>query len=61
MRAIGLKRGVAVAGVAVVVISAGTAMAASSIVTDTDNVHLRVVKSSFEEGFAGAWHTHPGR
>jgi quercetin dioxygenase-like cupin family protein len=40
--------------------AAGVAVAAQTIVTDTDNVHLRVVKSQFDDGFDSGWHTHPG-
>jgi quercetin dioxygenase-like cupin family protein len=40
--------------------AASVAAAAQTIVTDTDNVHLRVVKSQFDDGFDSGWHTHPG-
>lgn len=40
--------------------AAGVAVAAQTIVTDTDNVHLRIVKSQFDDGFDSGWHTHPG-
>jgi quercetin dioxygenase-like cupin family protein len=31
-----------------------------TVATDTDNVHLRIVKSQFDAGFDSGWHTHPG-
>jgi quercetin dioxygenase-like cupin family protein len=40
--------------------AAGVAVAAQTLVTDTDNVHLRIVKSQFDDGFDSGWHTHPG-
>jgi quercetin dioxygenase-like cupin family protein len=40
--------------------AAGVAVAAQTIVTDTDNVHLRIVKSQLDDGFDSGWHTHPG-
>jgi quercetin dioxygenase-like cupin family protein len=40
--------------------AAGVAVAAQTIVTDTDNVHLRIVKSQFDDGFDSGWHTHSG-
>jgi quercetin dioxygenase-like cupin family protein len=40
--------------------TAGVAAAAQTIVTDTDNIHLRIVKSQFDDGFDSGWHTHPG-
>ena len=40
--------------------TAGVAAAAQTIVTDTDNTHLRIVKSQFDDGFDSGWHTHPG-
>ncbi len=46
--------------VAATALAATAAMAASTTVTDTDNVHLRVVKSHFDDGFVGDWHTHAG-
>jgi quercetin dioxygenase-like cupin family protein len=29
-------------------------------VTDTSNVRLRIIQSTFDEGFDSGWHTHPG-
>jgi quercetin dioxygenase-like cupin family protein len=46
--------------IAAVAATAGVAAAAQTIVTDTDNVHLRIVKSQFDDGFDSGWHTHPG-
>jgi quercetin dioxygenase-like cupin family protein len=43
-----------------VAIAAGVAVAAQTVVTDTDNVHLRIVKSQFNDGFDSGWHSHPG-
>lgn len=43
-----------------VLVGAGAALAASNVVTDTDNVHLRIVKSRVEDGVNVGWHTHPG-
>jgi quercetin dioxygenase-like cupin family protein len=40
--------------------AAGVAVAAQTMVTDTDNVHLRIVKSQVDDGFDSGWHTHPG-
>jgi quercetin dioxygenase-like cupin family protein len=34
--------------------------AASTVVTDTNDVRLRVIQSEFAEGFDSGWHTHPG-
>jgi quercetin dioxygenase-like cupin family protein len=44
----------------VAVTAAGLAIAASSVVTDTNTVRLRVVQSEFTDGFDSGWHTHPG-
>ena len=55
------KMGLVVGGVVLgIVLGASVAMAASTIVTDTDNVHLRIVESQFENGFDSGWHRHPG-
>lgn len=55
------RKAVVAASVAAgIVVGAGAAMAASTVVTDTDNTHLRIVKSEFEDGFSAGWHTHPG-
>lgn len=45
---------------AVAAFGVGIAVAASNTVTDTDNVHLRIVESQFDDGFVGAWHKHAG-
>jgi quercetin dioxygenase-like cupin family protein len=54
------KRIVLALAIVAVAATAGVAVAAQTIVTDTDNVHLRIVKSQFDDGFDSGWHTHPG-
>jgi quercetin dioxygenase-like cupin family protein len=54
------KKIVLALAIVTVAAAAGVAVAAQTIVTDTDNVHLRIVKSQFDEGFDSGWHTHPG-
>ena len=63
MKVFGSKRAQALVGgfaglVAVGV--TGIALAASTVVTDTNDVRLRIVKSQFDDGFESTWHTHPG-
>jgi quercetin dioxygenase-like cupin family protein len=41
-------------------VGAGLAVGASTVVTDTNNVRLRIVQSEFTTGFDSQWHTHPG-
>lgn len=61
MRAIRPTNRIALAlAIVAVAATAGVAAAAQTIVTDTDNVHLRIVKSQFNDGFDTGWHTHPG-
>jgi quercetin dioxygenase-like cupin family protein len=54
------KRIVLALAVIAVAATAGVAVAAQTVVTDTDNVHLRIVKSQFDDGFDSGWHMHPG-
>jgi quercetin dioxygenase-like cupin family protein len=54
------KKIVLALAIVAVAATAGVAVAAQTIVTDTDNVHLRIVKSQFDDGFDSGWHTHPG-
>jgi quercetin dioxygenase-like cupin family protein len=54
------KRIVLALAIVILAAAAGVAVAAQTIVTDTDNVHLRIVKSQFDDGFDSGWHTHPG-
>jgi quercetin dioxygenase-like cupin family protein len=54
------KKIVLALAVIAVTATAGVAVAAQTFVTDTDNVHLRIVKSQFDDGFDSGWHTHPG-
>jgi quercetin dioxygenase-like cupin family protein len=54
------KKIVLALAIVAVAATAGVAAAAQTIVTDTDNVHLRIVKSQFDDGFYSGWHTHPG-
>jgi quercetin dioxygenase-like cupin family protein len=54
------KKIVLALAIVAVAATAGVAAAAQTIVTDTDNVHLRIVKSQFDDGFDSGWHTHPG-
>jgi quercetin dioxygenase-like cupin family protein len=54
------KKIVLALAIVAVAAAAGVAVAAQTIVTDTDNVHLRVVKSQFDDGFDSGWHIHPG-
>ena len=49
-----------VLAIVAVTAGAGVAVAAQTVATDTDNVHLRIVKSQFDAGFDSGWHTHPG-
>lgn len=55
-------RAPAAAGVVVgaLVVTAGVAIAATSLVVDTTDVKLRVLQSEFADGFDSGWHTHPG-
>jgi quercetin dioxygenase-like cupin family protein len=41
-------------------LGAGIAVAASTVITDTTDVRLRVIQSEFADGFDSGWHTHPG-
>jgi len=45
---------------AALAMAVGIAVGASLVVTDTQDVRLRVVKSEFAEGFDSGWHSHPG-
>jgi quercetin dioxygenase-like cupin family protein len=54
------KKIVLALAIVALVAASGVAVAAQTIVTDTDNVHLRIVKSQFADGFDSGWHTHPG-
>lgn len=36
------------------------ALAASTVVTDTNDVRLRIARSEFADGFESTWHVHPG-
>jgi quercetin dioxygenase-like cupin family protein len=54
------KKIVLAVAIVAVATTASVAAAAQTIVTDTDNVHLRIVKSQFDDGFDSGWHTHPG-
>jgi quercetin dioxygenase-like cupin family protein len=64
MRRTRSKRWLTLAGtlVAAAVVGVGIAVAASVVVTDTNNVRLRIVASDFAAGepFDSGWHTHPG-
>jgi quercetin dioxygenase-like cupin family protein len=51
---------VGVAVIAAVALGVGVAIGASTVVTDTENVRLRVIQSDFPDGFDSGWHTHPG-
>jgi quercetin dioxygenase-like cupin family protein len=54
------KKIVLALAIVAVAATAGVAVAAQTVATDTDNVHLRIVKSQFDDGFDSGWHTHPG-
>lgn len=55
------RKAIALASISVGLTAAtGIALAAQTVVTDTNDVRLRVVKSSFDDGFESTWHTHPG-
>jgi quercetin dioxygenase-like cupin family protein len=43
-----------------VALGVGLGIAATSVTRDTTDVRLRVLQSSFEDGFDSGWHTHPG-
>jgi quercetin dioxygenase-like cupin family protein len=45
---------------AVLTLGAGIGYAASTVVTDTNVVRLRIIQSEFDNGFDSTWHTHPG-
>jgi quercetin dioxygenase-like cupin family protein len=49
-----------VAVIAAVALGVGVAVGASTVVTDTEQVRLRVIQSDFPDGFDSGWHTHPG-
>jgi quercetin dioxygenase-like cupin family protein len=56
------RRGAILAAVAfaAAVVGAGIGYAASTVVTDTNTVRLRIIQSEFDNGFDSGWHTHPG-
>ena len=62
MKRFGSTRMTAIAGVTVGVlgVTAGIAVAASTVARDTTDVRLRVIQSEFPDGFDSGWHTHPG-
>jgi quercetin dioxygenase-like cupin family protein len=43
-----------------VALGVGLGVAATSVTRDTTAVRLRVLQSSFQDGFDSGWHTHPG-
>lgn len=45
---------------AFVTLGAGLGIAATSVTRDTSDVRLRVLQSSFQDGFDSGWHYHPG-
>ena len=51
---------VTIGATAFVTLGAGLGIAATSVTRDTTEVRLRVLQSSFQDGFDSGWHTHPG-
>ena len=43
-----------------VALGVGIGVAATTTTRDTSDVRLRVLQSSFQDGFDSGWHTHPG-
>ena len=43
-----------------VALGVGLGIAATSVTRDTTEVRLRVLQSSFQDGFDSGWHQHPG-
>ena len=43
-----------------VALGVGVGIAATTLTRDTTDVRLRVLQSSFQDGFDSGWHTHPG-
>jgi quercetin dioxygenase-like cupin family protein len=62
MRLLRKKRVATLAGVVVAAaaLGVGIGFAASTVVTDTNTVRLRIIQSEFATGFDSGWHTHPG-
>ena len=56
------RRALVVTGAATgfVALGVGLGVAATSVTRDTTDVRLRVLQSSFQDGFDSGWHTHPG-
>jgi len=46
--------------IGVLALGIGIGMAASTVVTDTTNVRLRIVQNEYPQGYDSGWHTHPG-
>ena len=51
---------VATAATCFVALGVGLGVAATSTTRDSTEVRLRVLQSSFQDGFDSGWHTHPG-
>ena len=51
---------ISIAATCFVALGVGLGVAATSVTRDTTDVRLRVLQSSFQDGFDSGWHTHPG-
>jgi quercetin dioxygenase-like cupin family protein len=62
MQRVRSTKGIAFIGVVLTALTlgAGIGYAASTVVTDTNTVRLRIIQSEFDNGFDSTWHTHPG-
>ena len=46
--------------IGVLTVGVAIGLAASTVVTDTSDVRLRIVQNEYPEGYDSGWHTHPG-
>lgn len=51
---------VALVAAGAVAATAVAAVVSQQVIADTDNVHLRIVRTTVKDGFDSGWHVHPG-